>query len=361
LTNCPPDDHLIATRLLLRPFCPAAYNQLKTAVEKSDAWRYHVLCGHGGVYADTDTVCGKPFQSWTQFNTSPDPGLIVGIENLFHSQQLAEEASYVHKIQVTQWAMAAKKSHPVVCRMGAAIKAFIEHEAATGNSVEETHGHDAAILLRTGPGIWSTEVHKYIRQMGKQPEDVTGGARVEDLVVLPQAAFGCNFRYWHKDNKESFVYHMFNNSWKVDHYKVANAKKQSRQERERQASMQRRRLLYPILFLASIVAGLLLARYAGCCAAISNSLLVRLNARRRARKRRPYALAATGSPHGTPKAGSPKLGSPLASPKAAAASSSSSSSSVLTNGRPSLTQQRQSALHIMTGSNTSRKPARLHH
>jgi hypothetical protein len=101
----------------------------------------------------------------------------------------------VHKIQITQWAMASKKSHPVVCRMGAAIKEVIDREAATG-SIEETHGHDAAILLRTGPGIWSKEVHKYIRQMGSKPEDVTAGAQVEDLVVLPQVAFGCNFRYW---------------------------------------------------------------------------------------------------------------------------------------------------------------------
>lgn len=112
-----------------------------------------------------------------------------------HSQHEAEEASYVHKIQITQWAMAAKKSHPVVCRMGPAIKDFIDREAATG-SIEEKHGHDAAILMRTGPGIWSTEVHKYIRQMGSTPDDVTAGAQVEDLVVLPQAAFGCNFRYW---------------------------------------------------------------------------------------------------------------------------------------------------------------------
>lgn len=46
--------------------------------------RYHVLCGHGGVYADTDTICGKPVDSWTQYNTTPEPGLIVGIENRFH-------------------------------------------------------------------------------------------------------------------------------------------------------------------------------------------------------------------------------------------------------------------------------------
>lgn len=58
-------------------------------------------------------------------------------------------------------------------------------------------------------------MHKYIRQMGSTPEAVTAGAQVEDLVVLPPAAFGCNFHYWTKENNESFVYHMFNNSWSV--------------------------------------------------------------------------------------------------------------------------------------------------
>lgn len=244
--------------------------------------------------------------------------------------------------------MASKRSHPVVCRMGAAIKAFVDHEAATGNSIEEKHGHDAAILLRTGPGIWSTEVHRYIKQMGSTPEAVTAGAQVEDLVVLPQAAFGCNFRYWSRDNNESFVYHMFNNSWKVDHYKVADRKKQTRQQQEREQAMQRRRVLYPLLFLASICGGLLLARYSGCCAAISRQVLVLLNPKRGTRKRRSHGLMAIGDSLKS----SPKH-SPVSSPTKKGASSSSSST--LGNGRA--TQQRQSALHLLT---TPRKPVRLH-
>jgi hypothetical protein len=75
--------------LLLPPFhLPAAFYQLKTPVEKSDAWRYHVLCGHGGIYTDTDTVCGRPFSEWTNFNSTPEPGLIVGIENRFYTQEV---------------------------------------------------------------------------------------------------------------------------------------------------------------------------------------------------------------------------------------------------------------------------------
>ncbi|KAF6250968.1 hypothetical protein COO60DRAFT_705835 [Scenedesmus sp. NREL 46B-D3] len=63
------------------------YHQLTTVVEKSDAWRYHVLCGHGGIYADTDTICARPFDDWTNFSSTPEPGLLVGIENRFHTQQ----------------------------------------------------------------------------------------------------------------------------------------------------------------------------------------------------------------------------------------------------------------------------------
>lgn len=323
---------------------PAAYTQLKTSVEKSDAWRYHILCGHGGVYADTDTICARSFESWTQFNTSPEPGLLVGIENRFHSQQAAEEASYVHKIQVTQWTMAAKKSHPVVCRMGAAIKAYVEEEAASGNAIEAEHGHDASILLRTGPGIWSKEVHSYLRQMGSSPEDVAEGGQVEDIVVLPQVAFGCNFRYWTETNNASMVFHMFNNSWKVDHYKVADAKKLRRQEQERQATRRRHQALY-VAGIGAAATGLGLALCSSWCLSCRSRVLGAVGFSYKGRLRRPYALVVGGSPKSSPK------NSPLGSPHCRGGSSSSSS---VHSGR--LTQQRHSALHLLNG---TRKPARL--
>lgn len=189
---------------------------LQTPVEKSDAWRYHVLCGHGGIYADTDTVCAKSFEGWSPLgglNSTGAARLVVGVENMFHSQevrlsqqagfccivivhtflfkvpqrnvkvsatctmvcqaaasgqkshlfwhcclQAAQEASYVHKIQMVQWTMASTRAHPVVCRMGLAIKDIVEQEVTAGNKLEQEMGHDAAILLRTGPGVWSTQV-----------------------------------------------------------------------------------------------------------------------------------------------------------------------------------------------------------
>jgi len=38
------------------------YASLKTPVERADLWRYVVMCGHGGIYADADTLCIRPVQ-----------------------------------------------------------------------------------------------------------------------------------------------------------------------------------------------------------------------------------------------------------------------------------------------------------
>jgi hypothetical protein len=44
------------------PTVLSVYSGLKTAVERSDLWRYVVMCKHGGVYTDADTLCVRPIQ-----------------------------------------------------------------------------------------------------------------------------------------------------------------------------------------------------------------------------------------------------------------------------------------------------------
>lgn len=53
--NCLPCSTFDASLLQL-------YTSLETGVERSDLWRYTVMCRHGGVYADVDTLCVKPVQ-----------------------------------------------------------------------------------------------------------------------------------------------------------------------------------------------------------------------------------------------------------------------------------------------------------
>jgi len=46
------------------------FTKLPYGVLQSDVWRHMVLFIHGGVYADLDTVCNKPIESWLKNNMS---------------------------------------------------------------------------------------------------------------------------------------------------------------------------------------------------------------------------------------------------------------------------------------------------
>jgi hypothetical protein len=61
---------------------------------------------------------------------SDGPGLVVGIENVFHSQEEAEELTYVRRVQMIQWTFAARPGHPVPCGMGALVRQRMVNETA---------------------------------------------------------------------------------------------------------------------------------------------------------------------------------------------------------------------------------------
>lgn len=136
-------------------------------------------------------------------------------------------------------------------------------------------------------------------------------------------------RYWNVENSESLVYHMYNNSWKVDHFKVASAKKQERERKEQQMTM---RVLYPILIMLSAGCGVLGAVY-GVLWWVSNRPGSTLGARKK--RRLLHSIAVTGgSPQGTAKSsprgggkGSPQGSSTVAGNITAGSSSGSSSRS----------------------------------
>ncbi|KAI8473437.1 MAG: hypothetical protein J3K34DRAFT_499751 [Monoraphidium minutum] len=189
---------------------------LSSQVERTDLWRYLVLCTFGGVYADSDVVAGRPVAGWAQ-----DAGLLAGVENVFDTPAAARARDYTGVMQVVQWAIAAAPGHPAICRMGDYIGARLAEEAgaaaaaaATGGAAPEAD-RDHAILERTGPGIWSRSVHDYIREHGGRPEDVVGGGKVGDLRLLPQSTFGCASSTVNLADPVAYVYHMFKGSWRL--------------------------------------------------------------------------------------------------------------------------------------------------
>ncbi|GBF96338.1 alpha-1,6-mannosyltransferase subunit [Raphidocelis subcapitata] len=183
------------------------FHRLGSQVERTDLWRYLVLCTFGGVYADSDVVAGRPISDWAQ-----DAGLLTGVENVFESLAAARRRDYTRVMQIVQWTIAARPGHPVVCRMGDYVAAHVEAEAA-GSLVEEDRDH--AILERTGPGIWSSSVHDYLRQHGVTPEDLVGGGRVGDVRLLPQSVFGCASSTVNLSDPMAWAYHMFKGSWRL--------------------------------------------------------------------------------------------------------------------------------------------------
>eukprot|EP00878_Enallax_costatus_P003344 GHUV01003552.1.p1 GENE.GHUV01003552.1~~GHUV01003552.1.p1 ORF type:complete len:731 (+),score=251.47 GHUV01003552.1:314-2506(+) len=187
------------------------FEGLSSQVERTDMWRYLVLCKMGGVYADSDVVCARPVSNWVQ-----DAGLLVGIENVFTTPEEAKRRDYTRQIQMVQWAIASRKGHPVVCRMGQYVAAHVAEEKR-GEFIDPDRNH--AILERTGPGIWSSSVHDYIREAGSQSvEQLVAGAKVGDVRILPQPVFGCASATFNPEyDPYPYVYHMFKGSWRAKH------------------------------------------------------------------------------------------------------------------------------------------------
>jgi hypothetical protein len=183
------------------------FHRLGSQVERTDLWRYLVLCTFGGVYADSDVVAGRPVDTWAQ-----DAGLLTGVENVFESMAAARRRDYTRVMQIVQWTIAARPGHPVVCRMGDYISRRVQAEAAGAVSEGD---RDHAILERTGPGIWSSSVHDYLRAHGVVPESAVGGAKVGDVRLLPQSVFGCASSTVNLSDPMAYVYHQFKGSWRL--------------------------------------------------------------------------------------------------------------------------------------------------
>ena len=70
----------VKDRFSHRPDVVETYIDLQDPVLKSDFARYLVLLGDGGVYADIDTVCHHPIDSWIPAEYEGRVDMVVGIE-----------------------------------------------------------------------------------------------------------------------------------------------------------------------------------------------------------------------------------------------------------------------------------------
>ena len=135
------------------------FKKLESPVERTDLWRYLVLCAFGGVYADSDVIAAVPINAWHAI-WEPGVNLVVGLENLFRTEAEASHRGYARQVQWAQWTLAGGRNHPTVCGMGQLIQMHMNDEKA-GKFLNRNWTTDRAILERTGPGIWTDALEKY--------------------------------------------------------------------------------------------------------------------------------------------------------------------------------------------------------
>ena len=120
-----------------------AYVSLPKDVERSDFFRYLIVLHTGGVYADIDTECRQPMDSYLRSTDT----LVVGWENEFRTDEMAYSRHFVRRRQVLNWVFAGAPGHPALREICDHI-ARSAHRVFTNNPNRDTHE-------RPGPGAFT--------------------------------------------------------------------------------------------------------------------------------------------------------------------------------------------------------------
>ena len=107
------------------------FNSYPLGVMRGDLWRYMIVYIYGGVYADIDTICNKPIDTWINKNKD----LIVCIDD--------------DKINYAQLAFAAKPKNPTI----KIVLDLIKKESINKKYIDNDFVHNI-----TGVNIWTKAI-----------------------------------------------------------------------------------------------------------------------------------------------------------------------------------------------------------
>ena len=195
-----------ASRQLIAQRCPdllSAYDRLPLPVQKADMFRYAAIYMDGGVYADTDTRCCAPLESYV--NSASD-ALVVGVEmspDQYRDGMAAYLPDYPFPHQFAQWTFAASPQHPALAVM---LKRIAWHVSLLSDAqLADGSGHMAFTLQLTGPLLFTQVCNEFL-----------SGTRDGALAVLPRMAWGSwLFEQDRADLRQHIkVMHLYEGSWK---------------------------------------------------------------------------------------------------------------------------------------------------
>ena len=108
------------------------FTSLPVGVMRGDLWRYMVIYKYGGVYADLDTECLNPIQTWL----NEEYEMIVCPETDIH---------------FCQWTFAASAQNPILKSVLDTIKQKL---------LDPEYGSPHFVHTHTGPAIWTEGINK---------------------------------------------------------------------------------------------------------------------------------------------------------------------------------------------------------
>ncbi|KAL6751439.1 nucleotide-diphospho-sugar transferase [Haematococcus lacustris] len=130
-----------------------AYQRLALPVLKADLVRYLLMLTFGGVYADIDTRCLQPIESWA--DGAANVSLIVGIE--VDAANIPDWSKHWgRQLQISQWAFAAAPQHPVMASTVYKIMRLLSRRVVEEVGLSE-------VTHVTGPSVFTDAVYDYLR------------------------------------------------------------------------------------------------------------------------------------------------------------------------------------------------------
>lgn len=161
------------------------FMSVPVGVMRGDMWRYLIIYKYGGIYADLDTVCIKPIDTWI----IEDKDFIVCPE---------------HQDHFCQWTFAASAGNPI-------LKTVIDLMIERLKSADYTMPHFVHYL--TGPGMWTSGICSHL---GIENKDPYGKA---SIVNNPQGLIMDMVKFNNSDvAKENKFYCYADEDWRIFHH-----------------------------------------------------------------------------------------------------------------------------------------------
>lgn len=148
------------------------FDSFPVGVMRGDLWRYMIIYVYGGVYADLDTNCLDPIDTWLDANYD----MIVCPENKDH---------------YCQWTFAATPRHPVIKSVLECIKEKMK---------SPNYNQDHFVHIYTGPAVWTEGISKAL--------DVKVNSLIDDYVLINDC-----------ENAKMYKFHCYGGEkWRIFHF-----------------------------------------------------------------------------------------------------------------------------------------------